>query len=104
MDTKLYTSSILKGRRNGEEALLKEMQKSNPNNIYNIIEISPETLRYIRLFSMAGSIYLGYRNSSHRSKEYNIVDDIPATQKMFFFHSISIFCVHFILNNSNELH
>ena len=57
---------------NGEEALLKEMQKANPDNIYNIIEISPETslghvvqrlpaetLKYIRLFAMAGSVYRG---------------------------------------------
>ncbi len=49
-----------------------------PHNIYNIVEISPETLRYIRLFAMAGSIYVGYENSSHPSKEYYIVDDIPA--------------------------
>jgi purine nucleosidase len=81
---------------NGEEALLKEMQKANPDNIYNVIEISPETslghviprlepqtLRYIRLFAMAGSIYHGYGNSSKPSKEYNIVDDIRAAQTVF---------------------
>ncbi len=78
---------------NGEEALLKEMQKANPDNIYNVIEISPETslghvvlrlepetLKYIRLFAMAGSIYL---DPSHPVKEYNIVRDISAAQAVF---------------------
>ena len=82
--------------QNGEEALFNEMQKANPNNIYNVIEISPETslghvvqrlqpdtLRYIRLFAMAGSIYRGYRNSSQPSKEYNVVVDVPAAQAVF---------------------
>ncbi len=32
---------------------------------------------------MAGSIYLGYGNSSHPSKEYYIVDDISAAQMVF---------------------
>ncbi|CAF0884348.1 unnamed protein product [Rotaria sordida] len=81
---------------NGEEALLKEMEKANVDNIYNIIEISPttslghvlqhlqpETLKYIRLFAMAGSIYRGYKNSSQPSKEYNIFVDIPAAQIVF---------------------
>jgi len=81
---------------NGEEALLKEMQKANQDNIYNVIEISPatslghvlqhlqpETLRYIRLFAMAGSIYRGYSNSSQPSKEYNVFIDIPAAQIVF---------------------
>ena len=81
---------------NGEEALLNEMQKANADNIYNVIEISPttslghvvqrlqpETLKYIRLFAMAGSIYRGYRNSSQPSKEYNIFDDISAAQIVF---------------------
>ncbi len=81
---------------NGEEALLKEMQKANPDNIYNVIEISPETslghvvqrlqpdtLKYIRLFAMAGSIYRGYTNSTPPSKEYNVVDDISASQTVF---------------------
>ncbi|CAF5018101.1 unnamed protein product [Rotaria sp. Silwood1] len=81
---------------NGEEALLREMQKANPDNIYNLIEISPttslghvlqrlqpETLKYIRLFAMAGSIYHGYGNSSQPSKEYNVVVDIPAAQMVF---------------------
>jgi len=80
----------------GEEALFKEMQKANPNNIYNIIEISPETslghviqrlppdtVKYIRFFAMAGSIYRGYGNSSNPSKEYNIYIDIPAAQTVF---------------------
>jgi hypothetical protein len=31
---------------------------SESHNIYNIVEISSETLRYIHLFAMAGSIYL----------------------------------------------
>jgi len=78
---------------NGEEALLKEMQKANADNIYNIVEISPETslghvipqlepetLKYIRLFAMAGSIYL---EPSHPVKEYNIVTDISAAQTVF---------------------
>ena len=82
--------------QNGEEALFNEMQKATPNNIYNIIEISPETslghvvqrlqpdtLRNIRLFAMAGSIYRGYRNSSSPSKEYNVAVDIPAAQAVF---------------------
>ena len=81
---------------NGEEALLKEMQKANPNNIYNIIEISPETslghvvqrlppenLQYFRLFAMAGSIYRGYRNASHSDKEYNIYVDVGAAKAVF---------------------
>lgn len=80
----------------GEDALLKEMQKANSNNIYNVIEISPTTslghalqrldpekLKYIRLFAMAGSVYRGYDNSSQPSKEYNIVVDIPAAQIVF---------------------
>jgi len=80
----------------GEEALLNEMQKANADNIYNIIEISPQTslghvvqrlspdtLKYIRLFAMAGSIYRGYGNSSNASKEYNIYIDIPAAQAVF---------------------
>ncbi len=73
---------------NGEEALLNEMQKANSDNIYNVIEIAPETslghviprldpeiLRYIRLFAMAGSL--------QSWKEYNIVQDIPAAQIVF---------------------
>jgi inosine-uridine nucleoside N-ribohydrolase len=81
---------------NGEEALFKEMQKANPDNIYNVIEISPETslghvvqrlppetLKYFRLFAMAGSIYRGYRNSSKADKEYNIYVNIPAAQAVF---------------------
>lgn len=73
---------------NGEEALLNEMQKANSDNIYNIIEIAPETslghviprlqpetLRYIRLFAMAGSV--------HSGKEYNIASDISAAQTVF---------------------
>ncbi|CAF2230155.1 unnamed protein product [Rotaria magnacalcarata] len=82
--------------KNGEEALLEEMQKAKPNNIYHLIEISPttslghvlqhlqsETLNYIRLFAMAGSIYRGYDNSSQPSKEYNVAVDIPAAQIVF---------------------
>jgi inosine-uridine nucleoside N-ribohydrolase len=81
---------------NGEDALFNEMQKANADNIYNVIEISPETslghviqrlqpdtLKYIRLFAMAGSIYRGYGNSSNSSKEYNIYEDIPAAQTVF---------------------
>ncbi len=77
----------------GEEALLKEMQKANPDNIYNVIEISPETslghviprlepetLRYIRLFAMAGSIYL---DKEHPVREYNVAEDIGAAQTVF---------------------
>jgi purine nucleosidase len=73
---------------NGEEALFNEMQKANPDNIYNVIEIAPETslghvvslldpriLKSIRLFAMAGSL--------HSSREYNIVQDIPAAQTVF---------------------
>jgi len=82
--------------QNGEEALVKELQKANPNNIYNVIEISPQTslghaiknldpeiLKSIRLFSMAGSVYMGYGNGSKPSKEYNIYIDIPAAQTVF---------------------
>jgi inosine-uridine nucleoside N-ribohydrolase len=82
--------------QNGEEALLKELQKATPDNIYNVIEISPETslghviqslppdtVKCIRLFAMAGSIYRGYNNSSVPSKEYNVVIDIPAAQTVF---------------------
>jgi inosine-uridine nucleoside N-ribohydrolase len=81
---------------NGEDALLKEMQKATANNMYNVIEISPatslghvlqrlpaQTLKYIRLFAMAGSIYRGYGNSSEPSKEYNVYEDIPAAQIVF---------------------
>ena len=73
---------------NGEEALFNEMQKANPDNIYNVIEIAPETslghvisrldpeiLKSIRLFVMAGSF--------HSSREYNIIQNIPAAQTVF---------------------
>lgn len=81
---------------NGEQALLLEMQKANINNTYYLIEISPatslryvvpqlspETLKYIHVFAMAGSVMRGYGNSSQPSKEYNVVQDIPAAQVMF---------------------
>ncbi|CAF1412721.1 unnamed protein product [Adineta ricciae] len=81
---------------NGEDALYNELQKATPDNIYHLIEISPETsvgdvlqrlkpeiTKNIRLFAMAGSIYRGYGNSSQPSKEYNVYIDIPAAKAMF---------------------
>jgi inosine-uridine nucleoside N-ribohydrolase len=78
---------------NGEEALLNELQKANPDNIYHVVEISPETslghalqhlepetLQYIRLFAMAGSVYL---NKEHPIREYNVAEDIGAAQTVF---------------------
>jgi inosine-uridine nucleoside N-ribohydrolase len=102
---------------NGEEALFMEMQKANLDNIYHFIEISPttslghvlprlqpETLRYIRLFAMAGSIYRGYGNSSQPSKEYNVYDDIPAAQRVFnaswaYFGLAPVDCTNFMQFN-----
>ncbi len=81
---------------NGEQAFLKEIIKANRNNTYIMIEISPETslshviqyidpniLKYVRLFARAGSIYVGYGNSSQPSKEYNIVVDVHDSQIVF---------------------
>ena len=105
---------------NGEDALLEEMQKANEANIYHVIEISPttslghvlerlsvDTLKYIRLFAMAGSIYRGYGNSSHPSREYNVADDIPSARVMFnaswaYFGLAPLDCTNFMQFNGPE--
>ncbi|CAF1135463.1 unnamed protein product [Adineta ricciae] len=81
---------------NGEDALYNELQKTAPDNIYHLIEISSatsvgdvlqrlksEVTKNIRLFAMGGSIYRDYENFSQPSKEYNVFEDTVAAQFMF---------------------
>lgn len=45
--------------------------------------LEPEKLKYVRLFAMAGTIYIEDTHENGRIADYNIAGNIPTAQRVF---------------------
>lgn len=52
-------------------------------NIQALLDREPAMAQRARVIAMSGSLYRGYGNSSTPSAEYNVIDNVPASQAMY---------------------